>query len=331
MKFDLASIPAGATIASATLNLNLVESDGLAEPTYTVTAHKIVNKNPDLARATGYTYDGVNSWTSNTCCYNNIPLAEADISAPVDTKAIDKTPGFKQWDVTAIVQGWVSTPSRNVGLLISSDPSKLRDRYRSFSSSEDPVASHRPYLTVVVGPAGTTPPPPPPPPPSPPPEARLGQWSPVFPAPVVQLHVHLLRDDRVLSWGRIGDPQVWDPATGSFTAVPSPSWEFCAGHDFLADGRLLVAGGHIGDGLGLPNTNMFDPVTGSWQAGPAMAYGRWYPTNTTLPNGEVLTVGGTDQNGAVVTIPEIWNGTSWRQLTTASLSLEYYPRDFVAP
>ena len=53
MKFNLASIPAGSTISSATLNLNLVESDGMAEPTYTVTAHKIVNKNPDLSRATG--------------------------------------------------------------------------------------------------------------------------------------------------------------------------------------------------------------------------------------------------------------------------------------
>ena len=322
MKFDLASIPAGSTISSATLNLNLVESDGMAEPTYTVTAHRIVNKNPDLARATGYTYDGVNSWTPNTCCANNIPLAQADISAPVDTKAIDKTPGFKQWNVTAIVQGWVNDPSRNFGLLLNSDPSKLRDRYRSFSSNEDPVASHRPYLTVVTGPPGTAPPPP---------EARLGQWSSVIPAPIVQLHVHLLRDGRVLSWGRNGDPQVWDPSTGTFTAVPSPSWLFCAGHDFLPDGRLLVAGGHITDGLGLPNTNLFDPSTGSWQTGPPMAYGRWYPTNTTLPNGDVLTVAGTDQNGAVVTIPEIWNGTSWRQLTTASLSLEYYPRDFVAP
>src|SRR2546429_8766278 len=57
MKFDLASIPAGSTISSATLNLNLVESDGMTEPTYTVTAHRIVNKNPDLARATGYTYE----------------------------------------------------------------------------------------------------------------------------------------------------------------------------------------------------------------------------------------------------------------------------------
>src|SRR5213080_513003 len=311
MKFDLASIPAGSTISSATLNLNLVESDGMAEPTYTVTAHRIVNKNPDLARATGYTYDGVNSWTPNACCYGNIPLAQADISAPVDTKDIDKTPGFKQWNVTSIVQGWVNDPSRNFGLLLNSDPSKLRDRYRSFSSNEDPVASHRPYVTVVTGPPGTAPPPP---------EARLGQWSSVIPAPIVQLHVHLLRDGRVLSWGRNGDPQVWDPSTGTFTAVPSPSWLFCAGHDFLPDGRLLVAGGHITDGLGLPNTNLFDRRTGSWQTGPRMAYAPWYPTNTTLPNGEVLTVAGTDQNGAVVTIPEIWNGTSWRQLTTARLS-----------
>src|SRR5256885_5270719 len=88
LKFDLASIPAGATISSATLSLNLTESDATADPTYTVTVHKIVNKNPDLTRATGYTYDGANAWTQNSCCDNNIPLAQADISAPVDTKAI---------------------------------------------------------------------------------------------------------------------------------------------------------------------------------------------------------------------------------------------------
>src|SRR5881396_1086778 len=106
---------------------------------------------------------------------------------------------------------------------------------------------------------------------------------------------------------------------------------FCAGHNFLPDGRLLVAGGHITDGHGLPNTNLFDPVMHTWQAGSPMAKGRWYPTNTTLPNGEVVTIAGTDEGGANVTIPEVWNGSSWRQLTTASLSLPYYPRSFVAP
>src|SRR2546425_766070 len=276
MKFDLTSIPAGSTISSATLSLNLTASDVTPDPTYTATVHRIVNKNPDLARATGYTYDGTNSWTPNTCCYNNIPLAQADISAPVDTKNVDKTPGFKAWDVTSIVQGWLSNPSTNFGLLVNSDPSKPRDHFRTFSSSEDPVASNRPYLTVAyTPPAG-----------SPPPEAQLGQWSAVFPAPIVQLHVHLLSDGTVLSWGRVGDPQVWDPATGGFTAVPSPSLLFCAGHDFLVDGRLLVAGGHISDDHGRPNANLFDPATRSWQVGPPLAPGRWDPTNTTLPDRE---------------------------------------------
>src|SRR5205807_6939579 len=103
-------------------------------------------------------------------------------------------------------------------------------------------------------------------------------------------------------------------------------WLFCAGHDFLPDGRLLVAGGHITDGHGLPNTNLFDPVTHSWQVGPPMAVGRWYPTNTTLPDGEMLTVGGTDENMTIDTIPEVWDGTHWRQLSTANLALEWYPR-----
>jgi len=325
MKFDLASIPAGSTISSAMLNLYLTESDATADPTYTVTAHKIIHKNPDPARASGYTYDGVNAWSPNACCRNHIPLAQADISAPVDTKSIDKTPGFKAWDVTSVVREWLTTPSTNFGVLLNSDPSKLRDRYRSFGSSEDPVASHRPYLTVSYTAPDTVPTP------TPGPEAQVGQWSPVFPAPIVQLHVHLLPDGTVLSFGRIGDPQVWDPATGSFTAVPSPAWLFCAGHDFLPDGRLLVAGGHITDGHGLPNATLFDAVSRSWQVGPAMARGRWYPTNTTLPDGEMVTVAGADESGTQVGIPEIWTGTAWRQLTTASLTLEYYPRDFLAP
>src|SRR5438874_5700220 len=202
MKFDLASIPTGSTLPNATLLLNLPDTDATADPTYTVTAHKIINRNPDPARATGYTYDGVNGWTANGCCRNHVPLAQADISAAVDTKSVDKTPGFKAWDVTSVVRGWLDAPSTNFGLLLNSDPSKLRDRYRTFSSSEDPVASNRPSLTVAyTPPAG-----------SPPPEAQLGQWSPVFHAPIVQLHLHLLPNGKVLSWGYTGNPQLWDPA-----------------------------------------------------------------------------------------------------------------------
>src|SRR5690349_1624115 len=81
MKFDLSSIPAGPTVSNATLNLYQTESDATADPTYTVTVHQIINHNPDLAQATGYTYDGAQDWTPNACCYQNIPLAQADISA----------------------------------------------------------------------------------------------------------------------------------------------------------------------------------------------------------------------------------------------------------
>ena len=170
-----------------------------------------------------------------------------------------------------------------------------------------------------------------PPPPPPPPLQRVGEWAALRAAPIVQVHLHLLTSGNVLSWGKFGAPQIWDPATGAFTAVPAPSLLFCAGHDFLPDGRLLVAGGHISDVHGLPNTNVFDPATGTWQALPPMAAGRWYPTNTTLPDGEVLTVSGTDTAGVNVRIPEVWDGSGWRQLTGASLELPLYPRMFVAP
>lgn len=149
IKFDLAGIPPGTEITSATLNLYLVESDAFAtDPTYRATVHQIINKNPDPSRATGYTYDGTNPWTANACCANGAPLAQADIGPAVDTLDVDKAAGYKQWDVTALVQAWVDDPASNYGLLVNSDSSKLRDRFRSFASAE---TDNRPFLTVVYG------------------------------------------------------------------------------------------------------------------------------------------------------------------------------------
>jgi chitodextrinase len=151
MKFDLSSIPSGSTISSAVLNLNLAQSDTSADIAYSISAHKIINKNPVLTGATGYTYDGVTSWTANTCCYTNIPLAQADISIAYDTKSINKTNGWKQWDISTLAQEWLTAPASNYGLLLNSDTSKLADRYRYFTSSESPT--NRPYLTVTYSPS----------------------------------------------------------------------------------------------------------------------------------------------------------------------------------
>jgi galactose oxidase len=162
-------------------------------------------------------------------------------------------------------------------------------------------------------------------------ESTVGRWASPFAWPIIGLHLHLLKNGKVLSWGKFGTPYVWDPVAKTFTAVPASTWLFCGGHAFLSDGRLLVNGGHISDNHGLPDASLFDPVTNAWSTRAPMAKGRWYPTTTTLANGEAVTIAGRDQSGTVVTIPEVWTGSAWRALTSAGRSLPYYPRTFLAP
>jgi hypothetical protein len=102
----------------------------------------------------------------------------------------------------------------------------------------------------------------------------------------------------------------------------------------LRDGRILVAGGHSGtDNFGIKTAFLFDYKTNGWTQVSNMRNGRWYPTNTTLPNGQVLTVSGGDTAGVLNLIPEVFApGTNkWRALTTASKRVPYYPMMFVAP
>jgi galactose oxidase len=159
-----------------------------------------------------------------------------------------------------------------------------------------------------------------------------GQWTAPFNWPVVAVHLVLMSNGKVLFWGHWGEPQVWDPVTQTFTQVTGPAELFCAGHALTTDGRVVVAGGHISDNHGLPDMSIFSPGSQSWSQTTPMQRGRWYPTNTTTGNGEVVIIAGRDEAGTQVTIPEIWSPTgAIRQLTTAPLSLPYYPRMFLAP
>jgi galactose oxidase-like protein/glyoxal oxidase-like protein len=161
--------------------------------------------------------------------------------------------------------------------------------------------------------------------------STVGEWSAPTPWPIVALHTHLLFNGSVLAWGKFGDPVVWDPATNTFTPHPVGSNLFCSGHAMTSTGQLFVAGGHISDAHGLPDANTYTPGTATWTSLPPMSHGRWYPTVTELPNGQFLVVGGKDQNGLTVTIPELWTGTAWKELTAAARTFPYYPRNFVAP
>jgi uncharacterized repeat protein (TIGR02543 family) len=170
-------------------------------------------------------------------------------------------------------------------------------------------------------------------------EATVGRWDAPRSTPAIGLHLSQLPSGRALLWGHGGEPQLWNPVGGGFTQVanntcsnPATCELFCSGHSFLADGRLLVAGGHneaLGDNNGLRQASTFNGT--SWQVTGTMNYARWYPTLVTLENGNVVALSGNQAPGTLAAIPERYDGTFWTSLTGASMSLPLYPRAFVEP
>ncbi len=175
-----------------------------------------------------------------------------------------------------------------------------------------------------------------------PPGATRGEWGPVVDWDIVPLHMSLLPNGKIFAWGRaevavsdtMGMPRIWDPATqASPNGLPQIHVDdmlFCAGHTLMPDGRLMVNGGHHKDAAGIKVTYFFSQ-DGAPQKSLDMKHGRWYPTLTVLPNGDVLTMAGRNEAGSVVTMSELWNGSSWVELTGGPLRLPYYPRNFVDP
>ncbi|MCP3098499.1 DUF1929 domain-containing protein [Myxococcus sp. K15C18031901] len=167
--------------------------------------------------------------------------------------------------------------------------------------------------------------------------AVSGKWSAVQNWPHPAVHTHLLPTGKVMWFSEFADgdkPHLWDPDTDELKALPPAGYNiFCAGHAFLADGRLLVAGGHIADDSGLPYASLYDPFKNTWTRLPNMNAGRWYPTVTTLPSGDLLVIGGAKEDRSKNLIPQIWQPSknSWRTLTGASLELMYYPWMFTTP
>jgi fibronectin type 3 domain-containing protein len=135
-------------------------------------------------------------------------------------------------------------------------------------------------------------------------EHDVGSWGPLIDWPLVPVHVALLPNGKVLAYDNVGDraaesytdhtfsrATVWDPATGTQTAV----WVntgyniFCSGLAHLPNGLLFVAGGNKNAQLeGIDKTHVFNYLTNTWSLGPDMANGRWYPTVTPLRTGEML-------------------------------------------
>jgi hypothetical protein len=140
---------------------------------------------------------------------------------------------------------------------------------------------------------------------------------------------------------------VWDPMAPAHSAASffhpdtlrtpdhRPIDFFCGGDTFLADGRLLSAGGtekYDVDGhdrpsgtgfVGRKEALLFDPDTQQWRAVASMARGRWYPTLVTLGDGRVLAVsglvGGAELNRRVEVFSPYAAEGSWHELNVPPL------------
>ncbi|MEP7298575.1 MAG: AbfB domain-containing protein, partial [Burkholderiales bacterium] len=195
--------------------------------------------------------------------------------------------------------------------------------------------------------------------------ATKGMWSATQPWPMNALHVALMPDGRVFSYGT---PQntpatqdgrtldLWTPSLGFAAASHTTSFDatrvnsFCSTSAWLSDGRLMVTGGNspLASSLVTPSTG------GAVTDAATLADQRWYATMLMLADGRNVILGGMDPYqegmadnpdaaiaaGTVSMTPEIYTiGTGWRSLTGArsreAFGPDYlrasYPRAWVAP
>ncbi len=84
---------------------------------------------------------------------------------------------------------------------------------------------------------------------------------------------------------------------GSINAIRSMSAKRAA-HTatLLPNGKVLIAGGFVGDGGGLSSAEVFDPTTNTFTSAENMTAARAGHTATSLPNGKILIAGGYNGN-----------------------------------
>ncbi|WP_206882425.1 Kelch repeat-containing protein [Corallococcus exiguus] len=97
----------------------------------------------------------------------------------------------------------------------------------------------------------------------------------------------------------------------------------------LYSGEVLVTGAHAEYGTGgqAATTEVYDPITGTWQRTSTMTFGRGHHTATLLPSGQVLVTGGISESGQVLASAELLEqdsiqGVSWK--STGSMPAARY-------
>ncbi|MFK7738535.1 MAG: carbohydrate-binding domain-containing protein [Pirellulaceae bacterium] len=167
-----------------------------------------------------------------------------------------------------------------------------------------------------------------------------GQWSDVEPLGIIPIHAMVLPDGKVFSFGttELGMQgaqfvySLYDPETGVEVVLPNTTDTdiFCSNMSLdPVTGNVLIFGGDA-RGEGGPVNGAVDDVLAFDYASLTirnatqgeMAYDRWYGSSITLPNGEILVLGG---RGGGANVPEVFNATTgWRTLTDVEVNVNYY-------
>ena len=134
--------------------------------------------------------------------------------------------------------------------------------------------------------------------------SELGDWrASATMAQARQLHTStVLKDGRVLVAGGTGasgqalaTAELYDPATGTWSSVPSMNTARLSGHTatLLTSGKVLVAGGKVSSTTHTNSAEIFDPATLKWTAVANIVLGnRALHQATLLLDGTVLLSGG---------------------------------------
>ncbi len=151
-----------------------------------------------------------------------------------------------------------------------------------------------------------------------------GVWTPTgsMHVPRTQFASVVLQSGKVMAIGGITSDlsfefascEIYDPATGQWTYTDSmPNPTYIDGTVVLNNGNVLVADGD--------SSHIYNPTTGHWSAGVAMAAPHGVgPLAVLLQNGNVLAVGGADNN----TVADVYNPTSNTWTATGSTTYSRY-------
>jgi VCBS repeat-containing protein len=148
MKVDLADIPTYATIVDARLILYQTAAEGATQ--YLNSVHRITGPDPVIiSEVNGFNASEGMPWTpvGPGQTYNDVPLGLADIGPAEDEQILLTQPDYRTWEITEMVQDWVSMPSANRGLLIKGEETAVQTG-RVFASSENSNTAIRPQVIV---------------------------------------------------------------------------------------------------------------------------------------------------------------------------------------